>query len=162
MASKPPAADQESVWDYPRPPRLEATSKRLEVTFAGVVIASTVRGHRVLETSHPPTYYIPPEDVAGDHLVVNPRRTLCEFKGVARYYDLVVGARRSVAAAWCYPEPTPPFAAITGHFVFYASRVDRCSVDGELVEAQAGDFYGGWVTSNIVGPFKGLPGSERW
>jgi len=153
----------ESVWDYPRPPRLEATGKRLVVEFGGRVIADTTRGHRVLETSHPPTYYVPRADVAPDVLErVAGRRSFCEWKGVATYWTVRVGGRVAEAAAWSYEDPTAGFADIAGCVSFYASRMDACHVDGEPVQAQAGDFYGGWITSDVVGPFKGGPGTAGW
>jgi uncharacterized protein (DUF427 family) len=152
----------ESVWEYPRPPRVEASHKLVRVEFAGEVIAETTRAWRVLETSHPPVYYIPPEDVRSEFLRPSRRRTFCEFKGEARYYDLVVGARRMREAAWYYPEPTPRYEAIRDHLAFYPGRVDAAFVDDEQVVAQPGDFYGGWVTADIEGPFKGGPGSAGW
>ena len=157
-----PSAGQESVWDYPRPPRVESDSRRVTVRFGEVVIADSTRAHRVLETSHPPVYYIPPEDVRVEHLIANGQQTWCEFKGDAHYYDVVVDDQRSESAAWCYPEPIPGFEAIQYAIAFYPSRVDECNVDGETVDAQAGEFYGGWVTSWIRGPFKGEPGTEQW
>jgi uncharacterized protein (DUF427 family) len=150
------------VWDYPRPPRLEPTSSRLVVEFAGTVIAATIRGHRVLETSQPPAFYFPPDDVRTDLLVPSTTVTFCEWKGGARYHSIVVGDRRSDDAAWSYPEPTAAFVAIAGHFAFYPQRTDACFVDGELVRANAGAFYGGWITSKVVGPFKGAPGTAHW
>lgn len=153
---------RENVWDYPRPPRLEPTARHLVVEAGGRVIADTVRGCRVLETSHPPTYYFPPEDCATDLLRPVARRTLCEFKGAARYFDLVLPGETRPAVVWCYPSPTPGFAAIKGFLSFYAGAMDRCLVDGEVVQAQAGGFYGGWVTADIEGPFKGGPGSAGW
>jgi uncharacterized protein (DUF427 family) len=150
------------VWDYPRPPRVEPTTKRLRVIFNGQVIAETQRAYRVLETSHPPTYYIPPDDVRTEFLIAAPGRTLCEFKGAARYWTIKVGDRSSPHAAWNYPDPTPAFQAIKGHFAFYAGRVDACFVEDEQVQSQAGDFYGGWITSDITGPFKGGPGTLGW
>ncbi len=157
-----PGPGQESVWDYPRPPRLEATSKHLKVIFNNQVIAETTRAYRVLETSHPPVYYIPQEDVRMEFLTPTRQRSFCEFKGEAAYWDLTVGQSRSRNAAWSYPHPTGSFEPITNHLAFYASRVDSCLVDGEEVQAQAGDFYGGWITSDIVGPFKGAPGTRGW
>jgi uncharacterized protein (DUF427 family) len=157
-----PAPGQESVWDYPRPPRLEPTDALIVVEFAGEVIARTRRAKRVLETSHPPVYYIPAEDVRHEVLLPSERRTFCEFKGTASYWNLKVGEHISANAGWSYPEPTRWFQAIRDHVAFYASRVDACYVDGERVQAQEGDFYGGWITSNIVGPFKGGPGSRGW
>lgn len=166
-ARRPPGAivpgpGQESVWDYPRPPRLEAVSERLRVICAGVTIADTTAGWRVLETSHPPTYYLPAPDVALDYLRAAPGRSWCEWKGVASYWSLDIGGVLREQVAWRYAEPTPAFAALAGCFAFYASRVDACWVGEERVQAQAGDFYGGWVTSRIVGPFKGGPGTRGW
>ncbi len=158
----PPTAGQESVWDYPRPPRLEPTEKHLRVIFNGIVIAETRNALRVLETSHPPTYYFPPQDVQHQYLQPAERRTFCEYKGAASYYTIIVGERRAAAAAWYYPAPSPAYAALKDHIAFYASRMDACYVNDELVQAQAGDFYGGWITSDIVGPFKGAPGTSGW
>ena len=152
----------ESVWDYPRPPRVEASSRRVRVEFAGEVIAETTHAHRVLETSHPPVYYIPPEDVRSEFLRPSRRRTYCEFKGQASYYDLVVGDREVRDVAWYYPEPTARFEVIRDHVAFYPGRVDAVWLDDEQVVAQAGDFYGGWITSEIEGPFKGGPGTTGW
>ncbi len=152
----------ESVWDYPRPPRVEASQRRVRVEFAGEVIAETTRAYRVLETSHPPVYYIPPEDVRSEFLRPSRRHTYCEFKGQASYYDLVVGGREVRDVAWYYPEPTARFEAIRDHLAFYPGRVDAAWVDDEQVVAQEGDFYGGWITSEIEGPFKGPPGTGGW
>ncbi|MFN8377815.1 MAG: DUF427 domain-containing protein [Anaerolineae bacterium] len=158
-----PGPGQESVWDYPRPPRVESVSRRLRVVFNGIVIADTVQGMRVLETSHPPTYYLPQADIRMDLLSPVPNyRTYCEFKGSAVYWNLEVEGRVSQKVAWSYPEPSSGFEAIRDGLAFYASRVDACFVDDEEVQAQAGDFYGGWITSNIVGPFKGGTGSFGW
>jgi uncharacterized protein (DUF427 family) len=157
-----PGPGQESVWDYPRPPRIEDCTRHIQVVHDGRVIAETRRAKRVLETSSPPVYYIPPEDVRGEYLTPSPRTTICEWKGRAAYHTLTVGDRRPVDAAWSYPEPTPAFAALRGYIAFYAGRVDACFVDGERVRAQAGDFYGGWITPEIVGPFKGDPGTGHW
>jgi uncharacterized protein (DUF427 family) len=132
------------------------------VTFNGVVVAETRRALRVLETSHPPVYYLPPEDVLTRHLERSSRSTFCEFKGRASYHTLRVGDRRSPDAAWSYPEPSQAFEPIRGYLAFYPSRVDECLVDGEVVRAQPGDFYGGWITGEIVGPFKGDPGTWGW
>lgn len=157
-----PGPGQESVWDYPRPPRAEPTDKAVEVFFNGRKIAETRRAHRVLETSHPPTYYIPAEDVDARVLDRSERSTFCEFKGRAVYYSLVDGDQRSPYAAWSYPDPTPAFESIRDHLAFYPTRVEACFVDGERVAAQEGDFYGGWVTHEIVGPFKGGAGTWGW
>lgn len=155
-------AAPESVWDYPRPPRLELCRRRLRVVFAGQTIADTERGLRVLETSHPPTYYLPPEDVRTDLLEPAAGRSLCEWKGAARYWTVVVGGHRASRAAWSYPTPVTGFGALKDHLSFYASRMDACFVDDERVQAQDGDFYGGWITSDVCGPFKGSPGTLGW
>jgi len=152
----------ESVWDYPRPPRAEPSTRRIRVVFGGVTVADTTHAIRVLETSHPPAYYVPPEDVRSEYLRPSRRRTYCEFKGQASYYDLVAGEREVRDAAWYYPDPNERFAAIRDHVAFYPGRVDACFVDEEEVVAQAGDFYGGWLTSDIEGPFKGGPGTAGW
>lgn len=153
---------QESVWDYPRPPAVEPTTEHVIVEVAGVVVADTRRAIRVLETSHPPSYYIPREDVAMDRIAPNPLRTWCEFKGEASYGDVVVGDHVSAAACWWYPQPTAGYETIAGAVTFYPSRVDRCTVDGEVVRPVEGGFYGGWITSRVRGPFKGGPGSHGW
>lgn len=157
-----PGPGQESVWDYPRPPRLERAPERLRVMFAGETIADTTSGYRVLETSHPPTYYIPRADVRSDLLVPASGQSFCEFKGSASYWSIIVGQHRSDRAGWSYPEPTPEFLQIKNHIAFYASRVDACYVGDEQVQPQKGDFYGGWVTSRVVGPFKGSAGTQGW
>jgi uncharacterized protein (DUF427 family) len=153
---------EESVWAYPRPPRLERDTRRLRVVFAGETIADTIRGCRVLETSHPPTFYLPAEDVRSELLELAPGRSWCEWKGRAVYWTIVAGGRRAERAAWSYPEPTADFAPIPDHLAFYPSRVGACFVDDEQVQAQAGDFYGGWVTAEIRGPLKGGPGTAGW
>jgi uncharacterized protein (DUF427 family) len=146
---------KESVWDYPRPPRLERSHRRVRVEFGGQIIAESDRAYRILETSHPPTYYIPPEDVKIRQLDRSGRTTFCEFKGRAVYYDVEVDGRVATDAAWSYPDPAPDFEALAGYVAFYPSKMDRCTVDGEEVESQKGGFYGGWITSDVVGPFKG-------
>ncbi len=154
---------QESVWSYPRPPRLEAVAKRLRVEFGGVVIADSVAGFRVLETSHPPVYYLPPQDVRMDLLERSPAsRSNCEWKGQAGYFDLRVGTAFSEQVAWSYQQPDDSFARIAGYLAFYAGRVDACYVDEQLVVPQPGNFYGGWITPDLAGPFKGGPGSWGW
>jgi uncharacterized protein (DUF427 family) len=157
-----PGPGQESVWDYPRPPRLEDTGKRVRVVFGGQIIVDTQRAKRVLETSHPPVYYVPLEDVAAGVLRPTARRTVCEWKGAAAYYDVTAGDRTARDAAWGYPRPTPAFAPIAGHVAFYPGRMDACLVDEEPVRPQPGGFYGGWVTPDVVGPFKGEPGTGGW
>jgi uncharacterized protein (DUF427 family) len=159
---EPPGPGQESVWDYPRPPTVDPTDEHVVVEAGNGVVADTRRALRVLETSHPPTYYVPVEDVRVDLLVPSARRTVCEFKGVASYADLLVGDRRVPDACWWYEEPAPGFEAIARAVAFYPQRVQRCLVDGEVVRTVEGDFYGGWVTSRVVGPFKGGPGTMWW
>lgn len=152
----------ESVWDYPRPPRIELCSARIRVEFAGHTIAETTAAYRVLETSHPPTYYISPADIRLEFFGRNQRRSFCEFKGTAGYWDLCAADRTSRDAAWSYPSPNNAYAELAGYLAFYPSRVDACYVDEERVQPQPGDFYGGWITSNIIGPFKGAPGTSTW
>lgn len=162
VVPEPTGPDEESVWDYPRPPRLEPVASRVVVEFAGTVVADTARALRILETSHPPTYYLPPEDVRPGVLVPAGRGSICEWKGVARYWTVAVGERRAERAAWSYPEPSPAYAPLRDHLAFYAGAMDRCTVDGEVVVPQPGGFYGGWITSAVKGPFKGGPGSMGW
>jgi uncharacterized protein (DUF427 family) len=152
----------ESVWDYPRPPRLERTGARVTIVHAGQVIADSDHCWRVLETSHPPVYYVPRDDIADGVLEPGSGRSFCEFKGVAGYWDLVAGQTRVRQAGWSYENPSPAYADITGAVAFYPSRVDECRVAGELVRPQEGDFYGGWITADITGPFKGGPGTMGW
>jgi uncharacterized protein (DUF427 family) len=152
----------ESVWDYPRPPRLEPMSRRIRVVLGGETIADTVRAHRVVETSHPPVYYVPLEDIADGALVERGGSTFCEWKGAASYYDVVGGGRRVPRGAWTYREPATGFEAIRDAVAFYPAPMDGCYVDDERVEPQPGGFYGGWVTSDLVGPFKGGPGTAGW
>lgn len=158
----PPGPGQESVWDYPRPPRVEDSTRHIRVVFNGVTVAETRRAKRVLETSHPPVYYIPPEDARMEYFTPTQHSSFCEYKGSARYYRLVVGDKAADNAAWYYPDPTPGYQALRGYLAIYPSRVDACFVDGERARPQAGDFYGGWITGEIVGPFKGEPGTQGW
>jgi len=164
MASRfrPVTGGKERVWDYPRPPRLEPTPKQIRVEFAGVVLADIRSAIRLLETSHPPVYYIPPNDVATQFLVEPTGISYCEWKGNAGYYNVVVGDARADRAAWFYADPTPAFRPIRDYIAFYPGRMDGCFVDGERVMAQPGDFYGGWITSDLVGPFKGGAGTCGW
>jgi uncharacterized protein (DUF427 family) len=157
-----PGPGQESVWDYPRPPRLERSDRHVVVELGGVTIADTTASLRVLETSHPPVFYFPPVDIAPDVLVAAERATWCEFKGVATYFAVVAGGRTEADAAWTYVEPMVGYELLAGHVAFYPSRMDACFVDDERVEAQPGDFYGGWITSLVVGPFKGGVGTYAW
>lgn len=158
----PAGPGDESVWDYPRPPRLEPVPQRLRVVFAGETLAETLAGYRVLETSHPPTYYFPPSDVAATLLGSARRAGLCEWKGRAVLHDVVAGTRCAEGAAWAYPDPTPGFRAIAGYLAFYAGPMDACLVGDVRAEPQPGGFYGGWITPGIVGPFKGGPGTMGW
>jgi len=150
------------VWEYPRPPTVKNDGRRVQVWFAGEKIASSSRAVRVLETSHPPGFYIPRADVVAGCLEPSGRRSFCEFKGQAVYFHVRVGDRVAENAAWTYPDPTPGFEAIAGHLSFYPGRMERCLVGGEVVVPQPGGFYGGWITSDVVGPFKGDPGTEGW
>ena len=157
-----PGPGQESVWGYPRPPRMEDVEEKVKVVFGGVTIAYTRRAKRVLETSHPPVYYVPPEDIRMECLRPSAGTSYCEWKGRGSYYDVVTEDRTEERAAWFYPSPTGSFRDLKDYVAFYPSKMDACWVGGEKVEAQEGDFYGGWVTSNIVGPFKGAPGTWGW
>lgn len=154
--------DQESVWDYPRPPILDPTDRLVEVVFADVRVAKSSRTIRILETSHPPVHAIPPTDVRTELLEMAPDSSACEWKGVATYWTITVDGRRSEHVAWSYPRPRSGFEAIADHLCFYAGRVDRCMVEGVVVEPQPGGFYGGWITPDIAGPFKGEPGTLGW
>jgi uncharacterized protein (DUF427 family) len=157
-----PRPGQESVWDYPRPPRLEPVTKRLRVIFSGITLADTIHGKRVLETSHPPVYYIPPDNVSLEHMLSVSGTSFCEWKGAAHYFDVEVDGRRVPRAAWSYHDPTPDFFAIKNHLAFYGHLMDACFVGAEQARPQPGSFYGGWITNDIVGPFKGEPGTAGW
>jgi uncharacterized protein (DUF427 family) len=152
----------ESVWDYPRPPRVEASARRIRIVCGGVTIVDTTNAIRVLETSHPPVFYVPPADVAPAVLRPIAHRTFCEFKGVASYWDVTAGGRHVPAAGWSYPDPSPGYETLRDHLAFYPSKMDACFVDDEQVTPQEGDFYGGWITSEVTGPFKGGPGTRGW
>ena len=158
----PVGPGQESVWDYPRPAICEPTARRIQIVHRGVELVDTTKARRTLETSHPPTYYIPQSDIAMELLEPNARRSLCEWKGQARYWDVVIEGERLDAVAWSYPDPTPAFAPIRDHLAFYPEPFDRCMVDGEPITPQPGDFYGGWISRYEAGPFKGVPGSRFW
>jgi uncharacterized protein (DUF427 family) len=164
MKSQPVEAGpgQESVWDYPRPPRVEPTEKHIQVIFGGEVVAETRRALRVLETSHPPVYYIPLEDIADGVLDPSPRRSYCEWKGQASYYNIRAGAKQARNSAWTYPNPSPGFESLKDRVAFYPRPMDACYVNGEQVEPQPGNFYAGWITSEVTGPFKGEPGTMGW
>lgn len=162
MRREHPGPAQESVWDYPRPPALEPTPRRIRVVLAGETIVDTTSAWRVLETSHPPNYYFPPEDIRLAVLIPADRGSVCEWKGRAEYFSVRVGDHEYANAAWAYPNPTPRFTPIAGYVAFYAGPMDRCLVDEEVVTPQPGGFYGGWITADIVGPFKGSPGTTGW
>jgi uncharacterized protein (DUF427 family) len=157
-----PGPGQISVWDFPRPPRLEPVATRVHIEFNGRVIADSVRAYRVCETASPPTYYIPWADIAPGVLVAAPGGSFCEWKGRAVYWTVRVGERKADAAGWSYPAPTPAFRAIADHVAFYAGRMDACYVGEARVVPQPGGFYGGWITPELVGPFKGDPGTGHW
>ncbi|BAZ69276.1 MAG: DUF427 domain-containing protein [Pelatocladus maniniholoensis HA4357-MV3] len=158
----PPKPGQESVWDYPRPAILQDTDKHLKVICNGIVLAETNRGKRVLETSHPPTYYFPPEDIKLEYLIETPKKNLCEWKGAYQYYDISIGGQQRKYAAWRYFNPTSDFLPIQEYYAFIPALMDACYVNDELVTPQSGDFYGGWITADIVGPFKGGQGTWGW
>ena len=158
----PVGPGQESVWDYPRPAIAEPTSAHIVIEHDGMTIADTRNAVRVLETSHPPNYYIPPDDIAEGVLRRAGGTSFCEWKGAARYWDIVTENGVLERVGWSYPSPTPGFAILKDFLAFYAAPFDRCLVDGEVVVPQPGEFYGGWVTSKVAGPFKGVPGSRFW
>lgn len=157
-----PHPGQESVWDFPRPPRVELLARRVRVLFDDTLVADSLAAYRVLETSHPPTIYVPPQDVRLDLLRPGEGRSYCEFKGLARYWTLVAGGQERKRVAWSYADPTPGYEVLRDHLSFYPSRVDACFIGEEQVTAQEGDFYGGWITAGLVGPFKGGPGTTGW
>ncbi|MPQ98302.1 DUF427 domain-containing protein [Modestobacter sp. I12A-02628] len=158
----PVGPGQESVWDYPRPPSAEVSPRRVVVEIGGRVVARTQRAIRVCETSHPPVFYVPRGDVVEGVLERGQGASWCEFKGTATYWDAVVDGVRTPAVGWSYERPTPGYEHLAGAVAFYPSKVERALVDGEVVLSQQGDFYGGWITAEVVGPFKGGPGSRGW
>ncbi|MBC7372642.1 MAG: DUF427 domain-containing protein [Frankiales bacterium] len=162
MKRETPGPGQESVWDYPRPPRLERSERLVTVVLGGVEVCRTTRAWRVLETSHPPSWYLPREDWLEGSLEPAAGSSLCEWKGLASYLDVVGGGKRAARAGWTYLDPTPLFAGLAGAVALYPAAVDLCAIDGEVVRAQEGGFYGGWVTDDVVGPFKGAPGTLGW
>jgi uncharacterized protein (DUF427 family) len=157
----PPTAAQESVWDYPRPPRLEVDPREVVIRWGGLEVARSTRAIRALETAHPPSFYIPLEDIAPGLLVPAEGKSLCEWKGPARYWSLVDGERYLAKVAWSYPRPLSGSEPLRDAVAFYCHALD-CSVGGARVAPQPGGFYGGWITPELVGPFKGEPGSEGW
>ena len=156
-----PGPGQESVWDYPRPPRLERDSRRVQVWHEGTLIADTTRAFRILETYHPPTWYLPPDDVLPRALVPTDGTSFCEWKGSASYFDVVTTGPAVRRAAWTYPRPSEPYRALAGYISFYPTDLD-CIVDSARVTPQPGMFYGGWVTDDVTGPFKGSVGMDGW
>ncbi|MEV7609197.1 DUF427 domain-containing protein [Microbacterium sp. NPDC089320] len=157
-----PSPGQESVWDYPRPPRVENIAERITIRLGGQLIAETRNAVRVLETSHPPVYYLPIADFIAGSLSDAPGSSFCEFKGAARYLDVLGGSQVARGAAWNYPNPSRGFEVLAERVAVYAGPMDECTVAGEIVTPQPGGFYGGWVTSRVVGPFKGEPGTMGW
>ncbi|MEQ9671725.1 DUF427 domain-containing protein [Coleofasciculus sp. G2-EDA-02] len=158
----PPSPGQESVWDYPRPPRIEDVTKPIKIIFNGEVIAETRRAKRVIETSHPPNYFIPVDDIKMEYLTPSSHSTYCEWKGRASYYTLRVGDREAKNVAWYYTKIFPAYEELIGYVGFYPRPMDACYVDDEKVQPQPGDYYAGWITQDIVGPFKGEPGTWGW
>ena len=158
----PVGPGQESVWDYPRPPALEPVVERVRIEFGGQQIAESARALRILETSHPPTLYLPPDDFLAGVLQPTGKKTFCEWKGTASYFDVVCESRNLPAGAWYYTKPHPRYAELANYVSVYPGKMDACYLDEELVRAQAGDFYGGWITKKIVGPFKGGAGTHGW
>ncbi|WP_260597415.1 DUF427 domain-containing protein [Sphingomonas endolithica] len=158
----PVAPGQQSVWSFPRPAIAVPTAVHIVIEHAGLVLADTKASISTLETSHPPTYYIPRADIASNALRRAEGTSFCEWKGAAVYWDVVLGDTVLPRVGWSYPTPTAPFASLKDHVAFYAAPFDRCSVDGETVVPQPGGFYGGWITSAVSGPFKGVPGSRLW
>lgn len=157
-----PGPGQESVWDYPRPPRVEPVKKRIHVEFGGVIIANSFKTYRVLETASPPVYYIPQRDIQMKYLEVSSKSTLCEWKGKAIYWTVRVDKDYAENAGWSYRDPWEGYQVIKDYIAFNASKMDACFVGEENVAPQPGEYYGGWITSEIVGPFKGEAGTERW
>ncbi len=157
-----PGPGQESVWDYPRPPRLEKSGRHIQVAFGGIEIADARAALRVLETSHPPVYYLPFRDVRMEFFEQAGGGSYCEWKGGAEYFTIAVADRKAEKAAWHYPRPTRAFAELKDHLAIYAGPMDACLIDGQRVQPQPGGFYGGWITSDVVGPFKGGPGTRGW
>ncbi len=158
----PPKPGRESVWSFPRPAIAEPTTAHIIIVHSGIVLADSRATIRTLETSHPPSYYIPRDDILAGVLRRAEGTSFCEWKGAAVYWDVVIGDVILPRVGWSYPTPTPTFAGLRNHVAFYAAPFDRCSVDGEIVVPQPGGFYGGWITTALSGPFKGVPGSRFW
>ncbi|WP_375242792.1 DUF427 domain-containing protein [Sphingomonas parapaucimobilis] len=158
----PVGPGQESVWTYPRPAIAEPSPRHVRIAHRGIVIADTRAAVRTLETSHPPSWYLPPADIDQGVLRRADRRSFCEWKGEAIYWHVTLGETVLRDVAWSYPNPMPGFAILRDHLAFYAGPFDHCTVDGEQVRPQPGGFYGGWITADLAGPFKGVPGSMGW
>ncbi|MFV0920585.1 DUF427 domain-containing protein [Sphingomonas parapaucimobilis] len=158
----PVGPGQESVWTYPRPAIAEPSPRHVRIAHRGIVIADTRAAVRTLETSHPPSWYLPPADIDQGVLRRSDRRSFCEWKGEAIYWHVTLGETVLRDVAWSYPNPMPGFAILRDHLAFYAGPFDHCTVDGEQVRPQPGGFYGGWITADLAGPFKGVPGSMGW
>lgn len=157
-----PGPGQESVWDYPRPPGLESISSYLRIIFAGVLIAESRQAIKIVETSCPPVYYVPPEHIHMQYMEKVRGGTLCEWKGLAQYWSICVGKIVVEPAAWSYPDPEAAYSTIRDYLAFYPSKMDACMIDSQIAVPQESDYYGGWITPNVVGPFKGAPGTEEW
>lgn len=162
MSDSASTSDRESVWDYPRPPVVRSSSRLVEVVLGGEVVCRTTTAVQVLETSHPPTWYLPREDFRPEALTPAAGSSFCEWKGTASYLDVHGGAHTAARAAWFYPHPSTGFEVLAGRVAVYARLMDECRVDGMPVIPQPGAFYGGWITPELVGPFKGEPGSLGW
>ena len=162
MTPDTPGPGQESVWDFPRPPRLEPSARHVRIVHAGKVIADSRQALRLLETSHPPSWYIPPGDIDMTLLSPGAGGSFCEWKGSAVYWNVVAGGAPLLGIGWSYPQPSPGFAALQNHVAFYTAPFDGVFIDGEQVTPQPGGFYGGWITKDVAGPFKGVPGSQFW
>ena len=157
-----PGSGRESAWDYPRPPALEPCTQHIQIIINGEILADTNRSDRVLETSHPPVYYLPADGIGMNRLKRTEGGSFCEWKGYASYYTYMSSDIEVADLAWCYSQPTEMFEAIKDHLAFYPHKTDGCYVDGEKVKPQEGNFYGGWITEDIAGPFKGGPGTLVW
>ncbi len=153
---------EESVWDYPRPPAVETFIGEIRIIQNNKTIAQSQEVVRVLETSHPPNYYIPKADIEMHYLKKNPHKTICEFKGIATYWDVDMEGYKRSLVGWSYEQPNKDYEEITGYLSFYAGKLEACYVNEERIQPQPGDFYGGWITGNIKGPFKGGPGTVGW
>ena len=159
---EPAGPGQESVWRFPRPAIAEPSARHVRLEHRGLLVADTRAPVRTLETSHPPSWYVPPGDVTPGLLRRSDHRSFCEWKGHAVYWHLDVDGEVLRDVAWSYPDPTRAFVALRDHLAFYAGPLDRCTIDGELARPQPGGFYGGWITSDLAGPFKGVAGSMGW